>query len=155
MKNHSAKNKNQVVLAVASKGGHWEQLMILRPALESFQTVYANTMPGLAEKNGLFAHSLPDANRNSLFGIANCVWESMVMVRNVRPSLVISTGALPGLLTLAFGKIFGAKTVWIDSVANSEKLSLSGKVAGTFVDLQLTQWEHLAKGQTKYLGNVL
>jgi hypothetical protein len=40
-------------------------------------------------------------------------------------------------------KLAGARTVWIDSIANSEKLSLSGRLVRKHVDLCLTQWPHL------------
>jgi hypothetical protein len=45
--------------------------------------------------------------------------------------------------------------VWIDSVANVEELSLSGRLASERVDLCLTQWPHLAAGLVYYKGSVL
>jgi len=63
----------------------------------------------------------------------------------VRPDIVISTGASVGVLAARIGSLFGARTVWIDSIANAEQLSLSGHLAGKFVDVWLTQWEHLAE----------
>ena len=58
--------------------------------------------------------------------------------------MVVSTGAAPGLIALPIAKLFGARTVWIDSLANCERLSLSGRIARHFSDLWLTQWPHLA-----------
>ena len=73
-----------------------------------------------------------------------------------RPHVVLSTGALPGYLALRLGNWFGAKTLWLDSIANVEQLSMSGERIGKYVDLWLTQWPHLAKPDgPAYRGNVL
>ena len=67
------------------------------------------------------------------------------LVLRVRPDIVISTGALPGYMAIRLGKLFGARTIWVDSIANAHELSASGKHVGKFADLYLTQWEHLAR----------
>lgn len=70
--------------------------------------------------------------------------------------MIISTGAAPGYFALRMGKWFRARTVWVDSIANVEELSLSGARAGRHADLWLTQWEHLAQpGGPEYRGSVL
>ena len=68
---------------------------------------------------------------------------------------MVSTGAAPGYLAIRFARMMGARTVWIDSVANVEELSMSGRMASETADLCLTQWPHLAQGQIRYLGAVL
>ena len=77
------------------------------------------------------------------------------VVLKERPNVIVSTGAAPGYLAIRFGKLLRARTVWIDSVANVEELSLSGKMASTTADLCLTQWPHLAGGAVRYRGAVL
>jgi hypothetical protein len=73
-----------------------------------------------------------------------------------RPDLIVSTGAAPGAIALAIGKLHGAKVVWVDSVANAEKLSMSGRLCSLFADLCLTQWPHLASERgPHYAGAVL
>lgn len=59
--------------------------------------------------------------------------------------MVLSTGAAPGYIAVRLGKLIGAKTIWIDSIANVEHLSMAGELAGQHADLWLTQWPHLAK----------
>ena len=46
-----------------------------------------------------------------------------------RPNLVISTGAAPGVIGVVLGRLFLAKTIWVDSIANAEELSLGGKIS--------------------------
>lgn len=77
-------------------------------------------------------------------------------VLRFRPDVVVTTGAAPGFAALLFGKMIGAKTIWIDSIANSEEMSSSGKHAGRIADLWLTQWEHLVTPQgPQFMGSVL
>ena len=144
-------------LVVTSGGGHWEQMMLLRDALSAYSPVFVTTVAGIAERSGIAgAHLIADCNRNRPLATLRCVADVWQLVRRERPDLVISTGAAPGLIALAIGKLFGKKAVWIDSVANSEKLSMSGALAGWFVDLQVTQWQHLAsKRRPDYMGSLL
>lgn len=73
------------------------------------------------------------------------ILQMLWLVLKFRPDVVITTGAAPGLVALQIGKLFGARTVWIDSLANAEKISLSGKLAERYADLWLTQWPHLVE----------
>jgi UDP-N-acetylglucosamine:LPS N-acetylglucosamine transferase len=78
------------------------------------------------------------------------------LVLLVRPDAVISTGAAPGFFGVLFGKLTGARTAWIDSMANVSRLSLSGALARPFADLWLTQWPHLARVEgPQYKGSLL
>ena len=46
--------------------------------------------------------------------------------------------------------------LWIDSLANGEELSMSGRRAAKHADLWLTQWPELAEdGGPEYAGSVL
>lgn len=145
------------ILAIASGGGHWEQMLLLRPAFDDADVHFVTTADGFAEHAGIAdADIVADFNRRSPLAGVRCSIALLRIVRRVRPDLVISTGAAPGLVGLIIGRLFGAKTVWIDSVANSDQLSMSGKVAGRFVDLWLTQWEHLASARgPRYFGSLL
>jgi UDP-N-acetylglucosamine:LPS N-acetylglucosamine transferase len=133
------------VLAVASEGGHWEELMLLRPSLEIFNLSFATTDAGLATRNGLnHVYMIADSNRDHPLKALSSLFGAFRIVRNARPDYVISTGALPGLFCIIAGRMMGAKTIWIDSIANSDKPSMSGYCARWFSNLWLTQWEHLA-----------
>lgn len=144
------------VLAIASAGGHWIQLLRLTPAFKEHQLIFASTKPGF-EKTvaGYSFHCVPDANRNDKLGILKLTFQVFKLVYTLKPSVVITTGAAPGLLGLLAGKILGAETIWVDSIANVEKLSLSGKIALRIADRVYTQWPDLAKDKILFHGNVL
>jgi UDP-N-acetylglucosamine:LPS N-acetylglucosamine transferase len=145
------------VLAIASGGGHWQQLMLMRPGFAHEDVLYLTTLPGLPEQFEAAPFKIvPDCNRNEKLSIVKCALTLLgVMIRR-RPHVVISTGALPGVIALALGRLLGARTIWVDSVANAEEMSMSGKLAKRFAHLWLSQWEHVAKeAGADYAGAVL
>ena len=148
------------LLAVASAGGHWQQLMELRPAWEELaggEVLYATTLADLPDQFGADpAVIIPDCNRNSPVAVLRCAWALWRVMRRARPAVVISTGALPGVLALVTGRLFGARTIWLDSVANAEEMSMSGRLARRFADLWLSQWPEVAKAHgARYIGSIL
>ena len=144
------------ILAVASVGGHWIQLLRLMPAFEGNKVMFASTKSSFAETvKGFPFYVIPDINRNDKLKLLKAVYKIFSLVSSVNPNVIISTGALPGLIALAAGKVFGAKTIWVDSIANVEELSLSGKIASRFADKTYTQWPDLTNKRCSFHGNVL
>jgi UDP-N-acetylglucosamine:LPS N-acetylglucosamine transferase len=144
------------ILAVASGGGHFVQLLRLRPAFEGSAIHYVTTNSGYSKQFEGSFFIVKDANADQRLKL---IWMLLQMGRiflSVRPDVVISTGAAPGLAAMVLGKIFRAKTLWLDSIANSEELSQSGRLARRFADVWLTQWEHLARDDGPHFwGGVL
>src|SRR3954449_5443371 len=144
------------VLAVASSGGHWTQLRRLEPAFEGHDVAWLTTHPGhRAEVAPARFHTVADANRRSKSALLRSALKIGLVLLRERPDVVVSTGAAPGYLAIRGARLLGARTVWIDSVANVDELSLSGRLASEKADLCLTQWPHLAGGGVGYRGAVL
>jgi len=145
------------VLFISSCGGHWKQMRRVEPAFNGFNKVYAATDVSYSQfiPNEVF-YALPDASMWSKFRL---VWQAVCvlwLLIRLRPSVVITTGASVGFFALFFAKKMGIKTIWIDSLANAETMSLSGLKVKPYADLWLTQWEHLATPKGPYFyGAVL
>ena len=158
--------KRPRVLAVASAGGHLVQLCRLMPAWEGCDTVIATTSAGYESEIRILAQScnmpspqvrvITEANRWQKLRLIRTVLDIIVLLLRVRPSVVVTTGAAPGYLAVRLASLLRVRTVWIDSIANSDELSLSGQMAGKHSGLWLTQWEHLARPNgPHYRGSVL
>ena len=145
------------VLAIASAGGHWQQLMLLRPAYEAHEVHFATTLEGLgASYEAHPCHVVPDCNRNEKIAMIRSAVAVFALVLRLRPDVILTTGALPGVMALAAGRLVRARTVWVDSVANAEEMSMSGRLARRFADLWLSQWESVAMREgARYEGSVL
>ena len=150
-------NRRRRVLALSSGGGHWVQLLRLRPAFDGCDVTYATVRKSYrAEIDGGRFHVVPDCNRSKKLRMLWCAVGVLFLVVRIRPDVVISTGAAPGYFAIRFARWLGADTIWVDSVANAEELSMSGRIVGPYAGLWLTQWRHLAfeDGPT-YRGSVL
>jgi UDP-N-acetylglucosamine:LPS N-acetylglucosamine transferase len=149
--------KVKKILAVASGGGHWIQLMRLKPAFEGCRVVYISTHEGYHKQvEGSSFYSVTDANRWNKMKLIKMAFEVIRLVSKEKPDLIISTGAAPGLLAIVWGRLTGSKTIWLDSIANVERISMSGRLARPFASIHLTQWEELADGHsTLFKGNVI
>lgn len=130
--------------------------MLLRPALVSFDPIFAATDAELSKRDGIVRfHVLPDSNRDEPSRAFRCLLASIRLVWRVQPAVLITTGALPGLFCLIAARIAGARTIWIDSIANSDQPSLSGRCARPFAHEWFTQWAHLATAKQRYDGALL
>jgi UDP-N-acetylglucosamine:LPS N-acetylglucosamine transferase len=145
------------VLAVASSGGHWVQLRRVIPAFENSEIVYVTVLESYRSQvpHNKF-YSVNDATRWNKLALLLLALRLAGIIVKEQPDVVISTGAAPGYFAMLLGRWFGAKTIWIDSMANIEELSMSGARAGKYADLWLTQWPHLARAEgPQYGGSVL
>jgi UDP-N-acetylglucosamine:LPS N-acetylglucosamine transferase len=155
--NHSSEATARKVLAVSSSGGHWVQLQRLVAAFDDCDVIFATTEPGYAvEIAPRRLHVVRDATRWDRLGCFVLLFQMARLVMRERPQVVITTGAAPGCFAVIFGRLFGARTIWVDSIANVERMSLSGRLVRPFTGLWLTQWPSLAEGEgaPEYAGAV-
>ena len=145
------------VIAAASIGGHWVQLLrIVRPMEERYDMVYLCTHPKcITMVEGQKFHLISDFSRSDAWKLVPAFFHILKIVWQEKPDAIITTGAAPGLVCLMVGRLLGRKTIWIDSLANAEKLSMSGRIASKIASKTYTQWEELAVGNIHYAGNVL
>jgi len=145
------------VLAVASGGGHWVQLLRLRPAFWASEVVYVSVNNAYrADVAGNRFYRVSDATRWSKLRLVRSALQILLILLRERPDVVVSTGAAPGYFAIRIGKLIGARTIWLDSIANVESLSMSGALVERYADLWLTQWTHLAQENgPRFKGAVL
>lgn len=144
------------ILAIASGGGHFVQLLRLRPAWDghavTYATVHAASASEVAPARLLVFR---DVSRADWWRLPLTLFDIIAILVRVRPQVIVTTGALPGLLALALVRPFGVRTLWVDSIANSEVLSGSGGQAGRVATQVVTQWPQLAEPGVEHWGSVL
>ena len=146
------------------------QLRRLRPAWAGCEVTYVTTRPGYRDEVARDSeddpdgppprfHVVPDANRWQKLRLLGQFLAVGWAVLRARPHAIVTTGAAPGYFAVRLGRLLGARTIWVDSIANGDELSLSGRRAGRHADLWLTQWQHLAASEDEpgphYRGAVL
>lgn len=147
------------ICLAASAGGHLMQLLKVAESWHGYDVFYVSTVPVVAEK-------LRKRGRTFIVGECNRqhpVRTFMVMIKCLRiafkerPDVVVSSGAAAGCVMCFLGKLFGAKVIWIDSITNVERISLSGRMVRYIADLFLVQWPDIAMRyrNVEYVGEVI
>ena len=143
---------------MASGGGHWVQLGRLRPVFEMHDTAYVTTHPDYrVEVPDSRFYAVSDVTRMSLGRLFILVPQLVRILLKERPDVIITTGSAPALVCLAMARVITrARTIWIDSIANCDRMSTSGKHARRVAHICLTQWPKLSQpGGPTFWGAVL
>lgn len=147
----------QKIFAISSPGGHWIQLTRLCNELEDrHQIVYAMPDKLFKPKQGQKIYSVVDVSADDKWKLIPCALQIAWILLKERPDAIMSTGAAPGAVAVMLGKLFRIRTIWVDSIANVQKISRAGRLIEKRADVFLTQWPHLSDGERiLHKGSVL
>ncbi len=152
------RRKMRVCLA-ASAGGHVSQLTRLESCWKGRDCFFVTTSRVVQRQLAQFGrvYVVTDSNHQHPIKVLRTLLGCLKIVLMERPTVVISTGAAVGCLMALLGKLVGARIIWIDSIANMERLSLSGRLVRPFANLVLTQWPEVAQQHrsVEYVGYIL
>ncbi|MNR22306.1 Oligosaccharide biosynthesis protein Alg14 like protein [compost metagenome] len=140
------------IIFVSSFGGHWVQLTRVAKLVTYSRGTFITTKK-LKETEG--SPILTDFNLKDSYKSLKDLKKIYSTIKRINPDVVLSTGAAPGLLFLFIASLMGKKTIWVDSIANCKKISLSGKLAKLFCTKTLTQWPNLETSEIKCIGRLL
>lgn len=135
------------VCLVGSSGGHLTHLYMLKPFWadkERFWVTFdKEDARSLLEGETLYPCFYP-TNRNlkNLIKNTGLAWETL---RRERPDLIISTGAAVAVPFFWLGKLFGAKTIYIEVFDRIDAPTLTGKLVYPVTDRFIVQWEEMKK----------
>jgi len=139
------------VLLVCSSGGHFLKMHSLRDAWKESEAVWV-TFPA-ADTRYLLRHekvywAYYPTNRSIINLFRNFALALKLVIKE-KPAVVISTGAGVGVPFLFIGKLYGIKTIFIESLTRITSLSLSGKLVYPIVSHFIVQWPSLAEKYKK------
>ncbi|WP_395341918.1 hypothetical protein PN836_020425 [Ningiella sp. W23] len=142
------------ILAIASSGGHWSELELILEQLKAPSVITVATKLSCSSELRPYDYLIQDCNVSRKIDCLKSFFQIFKILRAEKPELVITTGAAPGLVSVSAAKLLGIRTIWVDSIANTDQLSRSGFLASFFVDLAFTQWRHLESSRTKFIGSI-
>lgn len=130
------------LLLIASTGGHLTQLVALRRWWEDCERTWItfdnqHARSALAGETVIHAHSpttrnIPNAVRNALLARRT--------LTDLRPDLVISTGAGVAAPFFAVAHVRGIRTMYIEVIDRIASRTLTGRMVYPFVDQFAVQW---------------
>ena len=155
----AVKRNDMKICLVASAGGHMSQLLKLTDSWQGYEACCVTTTGVVQEKLQKYGkvYVVGECNRQHPIRVIKVLGRCIKAVLRERPDVVISTGAAAGCMVCFLGKLFGAKVIWIDSITNVERISLSGRMVRYIADLFLVQWPELVEQykNVEYVGTVV
>ena len=145
---------------IASSGGHFEQLMMLKPLMNKYESFIVTEKTNYTPvKDNIKLYYLSQVNRrekNFLFKMIKNIFLSMKIFLIQRADFIISTGALATIPMCLIAKTFKKKVIFIESFAKVNSPTLTGKLIYKFADQFYVQWEDMLKVYPKgiYKGGI-
>ena len=147
------------ICLTASAGGHLSQLLKLADSWKGSDAFFITTTEVVRYRLSVYGrvYVVGECNRDHLLRVIKVLLRCIKVVFRERPDVIISTGAAAGCMVCFLGKVLGAKVIWLDSITNVERISLSGRMVRYISDLFLVQWPELAKQyrNVEYAGSVV
>ncbi|MGN9058850.1 PssD/Cps14F family polysaccharide biosynthesis glycosyltransferase [Mediterraneibacter faecis] len=153
------KMKKKICFA-ASSGGHYEQLMMLKPLMQKYDSfvLTEKTLYESAEKNEK-TYYLKQVNRRELVFLIRMMenlFISLGIFIKEKPDIIICTGVLAMIPMCIIAKICGKKIIYIESFAKVTSATETGKLMYHIADQFYVQWEPMLKIYPKaiFLGGI-
>ena len=144
----------------ASTGGHFEQLMMLRPLMDKYDSFILTEKTDYAVVNdGRRVYYLAQVNRKEkawLIAMVKNAFRTLGIFLKERPDAVVCTGVLAMIPMCLLCKLFGKKVIYIESFAKVTSPTETGKLLYKFADRFYVQWEPMQKIYPKaiYKGGI-
>lgn len=142
------------VCLVGSSGGHLTHLYLLKPFWkdrERFWVTFAKEDARSILENEIFYPCYYPTNRNLKNLIKNTILAFKIL-RKERPDIIVSSGAAVAVPFFYLGKIFGAKTVYIEVFDRIDAPTMTGKLVYPVTDRFIVQWEEMKKVYPKAIN---
>lgn len=135
------------VCFAASSGGHYEQLLMLKPLMEKYDSfvVTEKTRYNTAVE-GQKMYYLHQVNRKEklfpLWLLLNS-FQALKIVLKEKPDVVVTIGVLAMIPLCLLVKLRGGKLIFIESFAKVTSPTETGKLLHRFADRFYVQWESM------------
>lgn len=139
--------KKRKICLVGSSGGHLSHLYLLKPFWENedrfWVTFNKEDAKSVLKEEMMYPCYFP-TNRN-LKNLIKNTWLAFKILKNERPDVIISSGAAVAVPFFYLGKLFGAKTIYIEVFDRIDSSTLTGKLVYPVTDRFIVQWEEMKK----------
>lgn len=135
------------ICLVGSSGGHLAHLYALKPIWKNtsrfWVTFDKEDARSLLSEEKVYHCSFP-TNRN-IKNLFKNTFLAVKVLRKERPDIIISSGAAVAVPFFYIGKLFKAKTIYIEVFDRIDRPTLTGKIVYPVTDKFIVQWEDMKK----------
>jgi len=141
------------VLFISSTGGHFNELMQLKPMFEKYDyhiiTEKDKTNKDLVQQYEKKIYFLPYGTRSKIFSYIikyfYLCMKTVFLYLKLRPKYIVTTGTHTAGPMCYLGKLFGSKIIYIETFANSNTKTVTGRLIYPIADLFIVQWKEMLK----------
>jgi len=154
--------KKKKVLFISSTGGHLSELMRLSPMFLKYDyfiiTEKTKSNLGLREiypkKVGFLVYGTKRKFITYPFKLLYNSFKSLFYFIKFRPQVIVTTGTHTAGPMCCIAKLFRKKVIYIETLANSNTKTATGRLLYHIADLFIVQWEDMLKlyPKAKYGG---
>lgn len=151
------------VIFAASSGGHLTEILKLEDLFKEYKYLLVTEKTDVTKElknkyNIKFLKYGPCQNKiKYVLTIIYNILVAIAIVVKFRPDTIVSTGAQIGGFLCYIGKFFGAKVIYIETMAKVKELSGTGNNVYKIADKFYVQWESLSLKYEKaeYIGRLI
>lgn len=140
------------VLFISSTGGHLNELLQLSDSIDKYDsyiiTEKTKSTVNLREKYGKKISFFKYGTKSHISYLYifpfNCLM-SLIYFIKIRPSVIVTTGSHTAVFMCYLAKLFRKKVIYIETFANIETKSMSGKLVYPIADVFVVQWESMLR----------
>lgn len=141
------KRKDIKLCFAASSGGHFEQLLMLKPLMDKYDSfiVTEETLykAKIDNKKIYYMMQVNRKEKNAIPRMVVNIFRSVKVFMKEKPDVVICTGVLAMIPLCLISKIAGKKLIYIESFAKVTSATQTGKFLYRFADQFYVQWEQM------------
>lgn len=157
--------KNMSVMFAASIGGHYKEMMGLKELFPRYNSILVTDNKAASNQLEIqksfqaieFANAMADNREHkageqskgtrwaSLGAYLKMFYQCIRIVRKYKPAVIISTGSYIAVPLFWWGKLYGAKLIFIESNAMVYNKTSTGKLVGWMSDKVIVQWPEMLK----------
>lgn len=138
---------NPKICFAASSGGHFEQISMLKPLMEKYDSFLVTEKTDYSfEIDNENMYFLNQINRNEKFALLKLLGiscTSLYIFLKEEPDLIITTGVLAVIPLCLIAKLFGKKLIYIESFAKISSPNKSGELLYKYADQFYVQWPQM------------
>ena len=141
------------VMFISSTGGHFNELMQLKPLFKKYDYHIVTekdevTKEYKQEYKDKISY-LPYGTRKKLFRYIFVYFylclKTIYLYFKIKPQYIVTTGTHTAGPMCIIGKIFGSKIIYIETFANRNRKTATGRLIYPIADLFIVQWEEMLK----------
>ena len=146
--------KKLKVCLVGSSGGHLTHLYLLKSFWSEHERFWVtfdkeDARSILKDENVYHCHFPTNRNLKNLIKNTFFAWR---VLKKEKPDLIISSGAAVAVPFFYIGKLFKAKTVYIEVFDRIDSPTVTGKLVYPVTDKFIVQWEEMKKVYPKAIN---